>query len=192
MGSKDITDLLNDWLKGDPSAGEELLKTVYAELRRLARRHMRRERGSHTLQATALVHEAYIRLSGRKDLSLQNRAQFFGVAATEMRRILVDHARERGAQKRGGHAQKLSLDDALGVASKERDVEVLALDEALESLEALEPQQARIVELRFFGGLTTEEMAEVLDVSVSTVERKWRMGRAFLLDRMGGPSEAAT
>jgi RNA polymerase sigma factor (TIGR02999 family) len=185
MGSSDVTLLLQQWSGGSQQAADELLELVYAELRQLARAHMRRERPNHTLQATALVHEAYVRLVGMKQLSWQSRAQFFGLAAREMRRVLVDHARENTAQKRGGRTPNLPLDEALAVPAQERGVDVLDLDEALEGLAALDAQQARVVELRHFGGLSIEETAEVLGVSTATVERKWRMGKAYLFSRLG-------
>ena len=153
---------------------------VYDELHRLARRYLRRERSDHTLQSTALVHEAYLKMVDQKNVRWQNRAHFFGVAAQSIRHILVDHARSHLAAKRGAGAAKLSLDEAIGVPEK-REVDLLALDQALEGLAVLDPQQGRIVELRFFGGLTVEEVAESLGLSKRTVEGDWTMARAWLL-----------
>ncbi len=178
-----LTQLLIAWSeRDDPSALDELFPVVYEELRRVARRHMRREREGHTLQTTALVHDAYLRLIDQREVRWQNRAHFFGVAAQMMRRILVDHARQQQAEKRGGEFQKFSLDDMninLDV-SGERASNLVALDEALERLAQLDPQKARVVELRFFGGLSVEETAEVLGVSAPTVKRQWRMAKAWL------------
>lgn len=177
---KDVTQLLLDWRDGNKEALDKLIPLVYDELRRLADHYLRRERPDHTLQATALVHEAYFRLVDQRNVDWQNRAQFFGIAAGLMRRILLEHARSHRAAKRGGDKQKLSLDEAMGL-SKERDVDLVALDEALDLLAALDPRQSRIVELRFFGGLTIEETAEVLGVSPITVHREWRVTKAWLL-----------
>jgi RNA polymerase sigma factor (TIGR02999 family) len=152
---------------------------VYDELRRLAGGYLRRERPDHTLQPTALVNEAYMQMVGQRHARWQNRAQFIGVAAQMMRRILVDHARQQQAEKRGGEFQKLSLDENIDV-SGERASDLVALDEALQRLVALDPQKARVVELRFFGGLSVEETAEVLGVSAPTVKRQWRMAKAWL------------
>jgi RNA polymerase sigma factor (TIGR02999 family) len=175
----DVTRLLQRWSAGDSQAREALLPLVYGELRRLAGSYMRRERPDHTLQATALVHEAYLRLVDQKSVSWRNRAHFYGIAAQEMRRILTDHARARLTEKRGAGAQKLSLDEALTVAT-ERDAGLLALDEALLTLEALDTQQVRVVELRYFAGLTVDEAAEVLQISPATVDRKWSSAKAWL------------
>ena len=178
-----VTDLLVAWGRGDEQALDRLTPFVYDELRRLARSYLRRERPDHTLQPTALVHEAYVRLMDLGKLDWQNRAHFLGVAARLMRQILVDHARSRRAAKRGSGGEKLSLD--LAVAQpEEREVDLLAVDEALSSLARLDPEQSRIVELRFFGGLTIEETAEVLGVSPSTAKREWRLARAWLYRRM--------
>lgn len=174
-----MTRLLQDWSKGDQAALANLMPLVYNELRHLASRYLRRERAGHTLQTTALVHEAYLRLIDQNQVTWQNRAHFFGVAAQMMRRILVDHAREQHAEKRGGGAPRLSLDEAIGLAG-ERGVNLIALDDALSALAAIDPQQSRIVELRFFGGLTVEETAEVLGVSPATVKREWSMAKAWL------------
>jgi RNA polymerase sigma factor (TIGR02999 family) len=175
-----VTQLLVDWSNGDQAALDKLMPVVYDELRRLASNYLRRERAGHTLQPTALVNEAYLRLVDQRQARWQNRAQFFGVAAQLMRRILVDHARVRQAQKRGGSdQQQISLSHADRVAQKP-DVDLLALHEALNELAAIDEQQARIVELRFFGGLTIEETAEVMGISHATVERDWTMARAWL------------
>lgn len=176
---KDVTQLLAALRGGQGDAQAELISAVYDELRRIAAGYMRRERVDHTLQATALVHEAYLQLVDQTRVTWQNRAHFFGVAAQLMRRILVDHARGHSAQKRGGGAAKLSLDEALG-HFQDKAIEVQLLDDALVALAELDERQARIVELRFFGGLTVEETAEVLQVSPATVEREWRMAKAWL------------
>ncbi len=178
---KSVTQLLVSWNQGERHALDELLPVVYAELRSLAENYLRRERINHTLQPTALVHEAYLRLVDQREVNWQNRAQFFGVAAQMMRRILVNHARERHASKRGGKAAdyKLSLDEAVSYFA-ERDVELVKLDDALRALETLDAQQSRIVELRFFGGLTIEEAAEVLSVSPATVKREWTTAKLWL------------
>jgi RNA polymerase sigma factor (TIGR02999 family) len=173
---KDVTVLLNAMSAGDENAPEKLLEAVYDDLRRLAAKYMRNERGDHTLQATALVHEAYIRLVDWKNVSWQNRAHFFAVAAQVMRKILVDNARAKNAGKRGG--QKISLDEAVSFA-EEKELNLIALDEALSNLEKLDERQARIVELRFFGGLSIEETAYVLDVSATTVKREWTFAKAW-------------
>jgi RNA polymerase sigma factor (TIGR02999 family) len=179
--SSDVTQLLAAWGAGDPTAAERLVPAVYAELRRQAARAMRRE-GDNTLQATGLVHEAYLRLVDQRRVAWKSRAHFFGIAAQLMRRILVDHARARHAAKRGGGLQQLTLGDADAAvpASADDGVEVVALHETLERLAALDPTQARIVELRYFGGLSIEETAEALDVSPATVKREWAIARAWL------------
>jgi len=177
--SGEVTQLLSDARSGAPGAHDQLFSIVYNELKRIAANYMRRERSDHTLQATALVHEAYMQLVDQSRVNWQNRAHFFGVAAQLMRRILVDHARNQGAQKRGGNQQVLSIDESIGMPSV-NEVAFDELDEALSRLQALDAGQARIVELRFFGGLTVEEVAEVIGVSTATVEREWRMARAWL------------
>jgi RNA polymerase sigma factor (TIGR02999 family) len=175
-----ITQLLAKWGNGDDAALNELMPLVYDELRRLASRYLRRERAEHTLQPTALVNEAYLRLVDQKTARWQNRAQFYGIAAQLMRRILVDHARVKHAEKRGGaEQQRLSITSVEVLATKP-DLDVLALNEALEELSGLDPQQARIVELKFFAGLSIEETAEVLGIGHATVERDWKMARAWL------------
>jgi RNA polymerase sigma factor (TIGR02999 family) len=176
---QDVTRLLVRLTDGDRGVLDELLPVVYGELRKLASSYLRRERVGHTLQPTALVHEAYMRLVDQTQVQWQNRAHFFGVAAQMMRRILVDHARAHEAEKRGGEFQKLSLDENIDV-SGERDVNLVALDDALNLLADVDPQKSKIVELRFFGGLSVEETAEVLGVSAPTVKRQWRMAKAWL------------
>ncbi|HEV8176721.1 MAG TPA: sigma-70 family RNA polymerase sigma factor [Gemmatimonadales bacterium] len=175
-----MTALLQAWTRGDPSALEALLPAVYGELHRQAERYMRRQPAGHTLQATALVHEAYLRLVGRTNIEWRNRAHFFGVAAKAMRSILVDHARARRAAKRGGCATRLTLDSPGDVAGSPPAVDVLELDEALERLGQFDPEKARVVELRYFGGLSIEEAAEVLEVSPATLKRQWTTARAWL------------
>jgi RNA polymerase sigma factor (TIGR02999 family) len=183
--SHNVTRLLADWSQGDREALDRLMPLVYDELRRLADSYLRRERRDHTLQPTALVHEAFVRLVGQ-DLHLQNRAHFFGVAAQVMRCILVDHARARLTAKRGGEAQRLSLEEAID-APAPREVDLIALDDALTDLARFDPQQARIVELRYFGGLTIEEVAQVLDISPATVKREWHLARTWLHREIGQP-----
>ena len=182
-----VTELLDAWSRGDKEALDKLMPLVYEELRRLARQHMRRERAGHTLQTTALVNEAYLRLVDQRRAQWQNRAQFFGVAAQLMRRILVDHARSRHRLKREGDAHKVSLDQAATV-SHEQSPELLALDEALKRLEAMNERMGRIVELRFFGGLSIEETAEVLKVSAGTVMKDWTFAKAFMHETISNES----
>lgn len=177
---KNVTQMLADWRKGDRSALDKLMPMVYQELRRLASSYLRRERPDHTLQPTALVHEAYFRLVDQRNVSWQNRAHFFGIAAQMMRRILVDHARSHLYAKRGGGAQKLALDEAIAVPGQEPEVDIAALDEALNNLQAIDPRQSRIVELRYFGGLSIEATAEVLKISPATVKREWNIARTWL------------
>jgi RNA polymerase sigma factor (TIGR02999 family) len=185
MGSSpgEVTNLLIQLRHGNRDAESRLMPLVYGELRRLAGRYMRGERPGHTLQATALVHEAYLRLVGHQEVDWQNRAHFFGVAASLMRRILVDHARAKLAKKRGGADQKVSLDEAV-LVQPETSPQFLALDEALERLAKRDPRQARIVDLRYFGGLSEEETAEVLGISVRTVKRDWNVARAWLYQQL--------
>ena len=175
----EVTQLLLDWSNGDRAAFDKLLPLVDVELRRLAHRYMSRERAGHTLQTTALVNEAFVRLVNRKNVHWQNRAHFFGIAAQLMRTILVDHARSHACAKRGGGVARLELDEAL-VVSQQKAAEVIALDHALKELALIDPQQSRIVELRFFGGLTVEETAEVLHVSPATIKREWSTAKAWL------------
>ena len=185
QSSEGITQLLIDWSKGDQAALEKLMPLVYDELRRLASNYLRRERASHTLQPTALVNEAYLKLVDQRHAKWQNRAQFFGISAQLMRRILVDHARQHQAVKRGGaKQQRLSITSAERVA-KQPEIDLLALNEALDELTIMDPQQAQIVELKFFGGLSIEETAEVLGISHATVERDWKMARAWLRRQLG-------
>lgn len=182
--SRQITRLLADWSNGNQAALEQLMPLVYEELRRLARHYMRHERAGHTLQTTDLVHEAYLRLADYDRMRWQDRAHFFAVAAQLMRRILVDHARTRQRFKRGGGAVMVSL-GAEGVMSPQRSEDLLALDEALTRLAALDPRKSRVVELRLFGGLDNEEVAEVLKVSANTVIRDWKMAMAWLRRELG-------
>ena len=178
--SSEITRLLLAWSEGDRGALERLLPLVYRELKQIAERYLRRERQDHTLQTTALVHEAYLKLIDQRDVRWQNRAHFFGVAAQAMRRILVDHARSYKTDKRAG--VKISLEDENIDVSEQRAGELLALDDALDKLVQIDPQKSRIVELRFFGGLSIEETAEVLDIGTATVNRQWRLAKAWLYD----------
>lgn len=175
----EISQLLQHWSAGDQTARERLLPLVYDELRRLARGYLNRERGNHTLQPTALVHEAFLRMIEQEQVSWQSRAQFFGLAARLMRNILVDHARQHNAEKRGGGVIAVTLGAADRIGSAP-DVNVIALDDALQSLATSLPQHAQLVELRYFGGLTIEETAKVLGVSHATVERDWVFARAWL------------
>lgn len=184
---RDVTQMLLAWSRGDEAEGDELLAAVYAELHRQAARAMRRESPDHTLQATALVHEAYLRLVDQRRVEWRNRAHFFGIAAQMMRRILVDHARGRDAAKRGGGLASVTLSDAVaGSGDADDAVEVLALHEALERLATLDPDQARVVELRYFGGMSIEETAEVTGVSPATVKREWAVARAWLKRELSG------
>ncbi len=178
-----ITERLIAWNNGDEAARDDLIRTVYQELRRIADRYLRLERADHTLQPTALVHEAYLRLIDQTQVSWQNRAHFFGVAAQMMRRILVDHARTKHRDKRGGLARTLTLEVAMDV-SKGRSADLVELDEALEGLTAIDARKGRVVEMRFFGGLTVEEAAEVLGVSPQTVMRDWRLAKAWLYQEL--------
>jgi RNA polymerase sigma factor (TIGR02999 family) len=175
----DVTRLLQAWNDGQPGALDALMPIVYGELHRLAKASLRRERPDHTLQATALVHEAYVRLVGQTRMRWQNRAQFFGTAAQFMRRILVDHARDRLSAKRGAGAPRIELDEAI-LTTQERGIDLLALDAALERLEQLDARQGQLVVLRFFGGLTIEEAAEVLEISPATAKREWVTARMWL------------
>jgi RNA polymerase sigma factor (TIGR02999 family) len=176
---QDVTDLLVEWGNGDQEALNQLMPLVYDELHRLASRHLRHERPGHTLQTTALVHEAYLKLVDQKNMTWQNRVQFFAASAQVMRHILVDHARSRRALKRGGENLRLSLDEAK-MSSEEKDANLLSLNEALNNLSVIDSQQSRVVELRIFGGLTVEETAEALEISTRTVKREWSMAKAWL------------
>jgi RNA polymerase sigma factor (TIGR02999 family) len=177
--SEQVTRLLKCWSAGDRRALEELVPLIYDELRVLARRHLQRERPGHTLQTTALVHEAYLRLADQRKEDFSGRAHFFAVAAQVMRRVLVDHARRRRATKRGGELAKLSIQD-VAENTQPRAVDFIALDEALQTLERLDPRQSRVVELRYFGGLSVPEVAEVLGASPATIKRDWVTARAWL------------
>ncbi len=176
---QEITARLIAWNGGDAAALDDVINAVYRELRRMADRYLRLEHPGHSLQPTALVHEAYMRLIDQTQVNWQNRAHFFGVAAQMMRRILVDHARTKQRDKRGGSARTLSLDEVLDVG-KGRPADLVALDEALESLTGIDPRKGRVVEMRFFGGLSVEETAAVLDVSPQTVMRDWKLAKAWL------------
>ncbi len=179
----EITGQLFAWRAGDAAALEALIPAVYQELHRMAERHLRQENVGHTLQPTALVHEAYLRLIDQTQVEWQNRAHFFGVAAQMMRRILVDHAKTKHRAKRGGDVIKLSLDAALNYG-KERAAEIVALDDALEALAAFDERKSHIVELRYFGGLSVEETAHVLDISSQTVMRDWNLAKAWLYQQL--------
>lgn len=176
-----VTALLSDWQRGEASALDALLPLVYDELHAIAARSLRRERGDHTLQPTALVNEAYMRLVGQQEVAWNNRAHFLAISAQLMRRVLLDHARRRQAEKRGGEVEIVRLDTAAAGWPVRRDLDVIALDDALTRLGVIDPQQARVVELRFYAGLSVEETAEALGVSPTTVKREWRMARAWLL-----------
>ena len=175
----EVTQILHEWSDGDADAPARLMPLVYNELRRQARNYLAKERGSHTLQPTALVHEAYLRLVNQTRISWQNRAHFFGIAANMMRRVLVDHARAHASEKRGGAAVRLSIED-IQIPLEQRASDLIALDDALEKLAQFDDRKAKIVELRFFGGLTDEEIAEVLNVSSRTVLREWKTARLWL------------
>lgn len=177
---KSITELLIEWRDGDETALDRLVPLVYEELRRLARYYMRRERPDHTLQTGALVNEAYLRLVDHKGMRWQNRAHFYAVASQAMRRVLVDHARSRRYAKRGGGSQLIELDEA-AVMFQKQAADLVALDDALKDLSAIDPRKSRIVEMRYFGGMSVEETAEVLEVSPVTVMRDWSAAKAWLL-----------
>jgi RNA polymerase sigma factor (TIGR02999 family) len=183
--SHSITHLLNEWRDGDRRALDKLTPLVYEELRQQAARYLRRERPGHTLQTTALIHEAYLRLVDAKDVHWQSRTHFFAIAANIMRRILVEHARRRAADKRGGSQIRLTLDQVVAVGG-ETDLDLLAIEEALDRLAAIDLHQARVVELRFFSGLSVEETAAALSVSPKTVKRDWSVARAWLRREIGG------
>lgn len=176
----DITQLLIQMTDGNTEAVNQILPMIYSELRKLASSYLRRERSNHTLQPTALVNEAYLKLIDQKKVKWQNRAHFFGIAAQVMRRILLDHARKHTAEKRGGAAEVLPIEEEILVVSQEKSAELIALDEALENLAKMDEQKAKIVELRYFGGLSIEETAEVMGVSVPTINRQWKMAKAWL------------
>ena len=186
--SQQITELLVDWSNGDQSALDKLLPLVYEELRRLARHYMRRERPGQTLQTTALVNEAYLRLVDYKKTQCHKRAHFFAIAAQVMRRILIERARARGRDKRGGGARRVPLDELM-ISSEDHRLELLALDEALTKLASIDPRKAQVVEMRFFGGLSNKEISEVLHISPNAVIRDWNFAEAWLRREMAEPSE---
>lgn len=188
--SSDLSVLLEELRNGSETAAGQVMSLVYQELRRLAQSYMRTERPDHTLQATALVHEAYLKLCEPDAPSPQNRAHFFALAAQQMRRILVDHARSRNTDKRGGRQIRLSLEDIQGLGWEEEDG-IVALDEALCRLEKVDPRASRVVELRFFGGLTEEETSHVLGIGISTLKRDWEFAKAWLLDQLSSSSNDA-
>lgn len=179
IGSKNVTQLLIDWNGGDKTALEKLLPMIYQELHLLASRYLRRERPNHTIQATALVNEAYLRLIDQKQVQWQNRAHFFAIAAQMMRRILINYARDQHAAKRGGYTIKVSLNEAIGLADT-KNLDLMALDEALDKLALTDSRKSRLIELWFFAGLTLEETAEVLGISLATAKRDWTLARAWL------------
>ena len=181
----EITQLLAEWREGNQSALDELYPLVYNELHRLARRYLSRERKGHTLQTTALINEAYVRLVDQKNVQWANRSHFFAISAQIMRRILIDHARRHAYAKRGGGAKQVSLEEA-AMVTPEQSLQMLRLDEALKSLAELDPRRSRVVELRYFGGLNNEEIARVLKISENTVTRDWKMARAWLYQQLTG------
>jgi RNA polymerase sigma factor (TIGR02999 family) len=189
LAGHDLTGLLIEWREGDRAALGRLTPLVYDEIRRIAHRYVQREREGHTLQTTALVNEAYLRLAGKQQINWQNRAHFFAVTAQVMRHILIDYARRRHYVKHGGEAQRIAFDEALAteeavLMTKPRAAELLALDEALDELAKLDPRKSQVVELRYFGGLSLDETAEVLEISPMTVRRDWRVAKAWLFRRM--------
>ena len=184
LSPHEVTELLVEWQRGDAAALDRLTPLVYDEIRRMAHRYLTRERNGHTLQTTELVNEAYMRLLGAQSIDWQNRAHFFGVTAQVMRRILIDHARRRHYAKHGGDARHVSLENA-AVMTSERASELIVLDEALTELARIDPRKSRVVELRYFGGLSLEEIAEVLQVSLMTVRRDWRTAKAWLTRELG-------
>ncbi len=179
VGTSDVTKLLLDWNSGDKNALEKLLPMIYQELHLLASRYLRRERANHTIQTTALVHEAYLRLIDQNQVEWKNRAHFFAIAAQMMRRILINYARDQHAAKRGGHTIKVALDEAIALPNIQ-DLDILALDEALEQLAKTDERKSQLIELWFFAGLTLEETAEVLNISLATAKRDWTLARAWL------------
>jgi RNA polymerase sigma factor (TIGR02999 family) len=186
----EVTQLLHQISGGDASAVERLVPLIYAELRQIAERAMRHERSDHTLQPTALVHEAFLRLVGKPDLSWESRAHFLNIAALAMRRVLLMHARERRAGKRGGGLERVTLDEQL-VGATDRGIDLIGLDESLERLAAIFPRKARVVELRFFAGLSLEETGKVLDISLATVKREWDFARAWIRRDLAGEGPPA-
>lgn len=184
QNAQNITRMLKDWSGGNRDALDKLLPFVYDELHRQASRYLHRERHDHTLQTTALINEAYMKLIDQSEVEWQNRAHFFAIAAQTMRRILVDYARTRKREKRGGDDVKLQLDDAMNVSAKEKSIDLVALDEALNRLAEFDERQAKVVELRYFSGMTEEETAEVLNISTATVRRDWNMAKAWLFHQL--------
>ena len=187
VNADDLTELLIEWGQGDKAALDRLTPLVYDEIRRIAHRYVQRERVGQTLQTTALVNEAYLRLAGSANIAWQNRAHFYAVTAQVMRRILIDHARRRQYVKHGGETQRVAFEVAIsevGLMSQPRAAELLALDEALDELARLDPRKSRVIELRYFGGLSLEETAKVLEVSLMTIRRDWRAAKAWLFRRM--------
>lgn len=182
----EISEMLKAWSDGDREIADEFMPLVYEELRRQARRFLRKERSNHTLQTTGLVHEAYLRLVDQRGVSWQNRAHFFGIAAEMMRRILVNYALHANREKRGGGVQTIALDERIQIADAARDIDLIALDEALTRLTGLDERQARVVELKYFGGLSVEETSEVLGISPATVKREWTMAKAWLRAELDG------
>ncbi len=178
--SHQISQLLSDWSNGDRTALDELMPLVYGELRRMARRHMSGQPSGHTFQTTELIHEAYMKLAGQKDRNFKNRSHFFGVAAKAMRHILVDYARSKSRQKRGGWQEKITLTEGLN-KSEDRTDDIVALDEALNRLAGIEERKASVVELKYFGGMTFNEIGETLKISEKTAQRDWRLARMWLL-----------
>jgi RNA polymerase sigma-70 factor, ECF subfamily len=182
----EITQMLLELTDGNQEVVNQILPHIYDELRRLASSYLRRERSNHTLQPTALVHEAYMKLIDQSRVKWQNRAHFFGIAAQVMRRILMDHARKHTAEKRGGEAELLPIEEEILIVSHDKSAELIALDDALQQLSEIDERKAKIVELRYFGGLSIEETAEVLGVSVPTINREWRMAKAWLYSEIAG------
>jgi RNA polymerase sigma factor (TIGR02999 family) len=181
-----LTLLLNRMQDGDRKAGEEVVSRVYDELHRIASREMRRERPGNTLQTTALIHEAYLRMAGSRALEIHNRGHFFAIASQQMRRVLVDHARAAGSQKRGGGAVPVDL-ESVRVGAEDPDAQLLRLDDALTDLERLDPRPAKVVELKYFGGYSDREVAEALGLSLAMVRRDWEFARSWLFEQMSGP-----
>jgi RNA polymerase sigma-70 factor, ECF subfamily len=184
---RNLTLLLKRMKDGDQQAGQEVVSRVYDELHRIASREMRRERPGNTLQTTALIHEAYLRMAGSRALEIQNRGHFFAIASQQMRRVLVDHARAAGSQKRGGGAVRLDL-DSVRIGAEDPDLQLVRLDDALNDLERLDPRASKVVELKYFGGYSDREVAEALDLSLAMVRRDWEFARSWLFEQMSGPS----
>jgi RNA polymerase sigma-70 factor (ECF subfamily) len=178
--AKEVSRILREWSEGNEGASDELMPLVYEELRMQASRYLRRERKGHTLQTTALIHEAYLKLVNQHEVNWQNRSHFFGIAAKAMKRILVDYARARHREKRGGQAENIPLEDANAAVSLQKSREIIALDEALRHLSKFDPRQAEIVELRYFGGFSIDETADSLGISPATVKREWASAKAWL------------